>query len=102
MLVDPKVAPAERWDATEAHEKLVLAERLAGWSEKYPEVRVHRMVTRERPARALIAESRRAQLVVVGSWGIGVATALLRGSVCHAVLHRSGCSVAVIRVGEPA
>jgi nucleotide-binding universal stress UspA family protein len=100
MLVDPEVAPAARWDATEAHAKLVLAEQLAGWSETYNDVRVHRMVTRERPARALIAESRRAQLVVVGSWGIGVATALLRGSVCHAVLHRSRCSVAVVRVGE--
>jgi nucleotide-binding universal stress UspA family protein len=54
-------------------------------------------VTRERPAHALVAESRRAQLVVVGSRGRGGATGLLLGSVSHKVLHRSHCSIAVVR-----
>jgi nucleotide-binding universal stress UspA family protein len=75
----------------------VLAERLAGWGEKYPDVRVQRVVTRDRPARALVDESRRAQLVVVGSRGRGAAAGLLLGSVSHAVLYRAHCSVAVVR-----
>jgi nucleotide-binding universal stress UspA family protein len=47
----------------------VLAERLAGWQEKYPEVTVHRTVVHDRPARALLHAARDAQLVVVGSRG---------------------------------
>jgi nucleotide-binding universal stress UspA family protein len=97
LIVDPKIAPVVDWDAMEADAKVVLAERLAGWADKFPDVRVHRLVTRERPAHALITESRRAQLVVVGSRGRGGATGLVLGSVSHAVLHRSHCSVAVVR-----
>jgi nucleotide-binding universal stress UspA family protein len=97
VVADPAVAPIMDWDAIEADEKAVLAERLAGWSEKYPDVRVHRLVTRDRPAHALVEESRRAQLVVVGSRGRGTALGLLLGSVSRTVLHRSHCSVAVVR-----
>jgi nucleotide-binding universal stress UspA family protein len=96
-IADPKIALVVDWDALEADAKEVLAERLAGWAEKYPDVRVHRVVTRERPAHALVAESRRAQLVVVGSRGRGGAPGLLLGSVSHKVLHRSHCSIAVVR-----
>jgi nucleotide-binding universal stress UspA family protein len=84
-------------ETVEADEQEVLAERLAGWSEKYPDVRVQRVVTHDRPAHALIEESQRAQLVVVGSRGRGAAVGLLLGSVSHAVLHRAHCSVAVVR-----
>lgn len=97
LLVDPALAPLLDWDAIEADEREVLAERLAGWGEKYPDVRVHRLVTRDRPAHALVQESRRAQLVVVGSRGRGAAAGLFLGSVSHAVLHRAHCSVAVVR-----
>jgi nucleotide-binding universal stress UspA family protein len=69
----------------------------ATWSEKYPDVCVDRIVTRERPAHALVSESRRAQLVVVGSRDRRGATGLVLGSVSHAVLYRSHCSVAVVR-----
>jgi nucleotide-binding universal stress UspA family protein len=85
------------WEAIETDEHEVLAERLAGWSEKYPDVRVQREVTRDRPAHALVEKSRQAQLVVVGSRGRGAAAGLLLGSVSHAVLHRAHCSVAVVR-----
>jgi nucleotide-binding universal stress UspA family protein len=97
LIADPEIAPILDWDAVEADEKVVLAERMAGWAEKYPDVHVHRLVTRDRPAHALVAESRRAQLVVVGSRGRGGATGFVLGSVSHAVLHRSHCSVAVVR-----
>ena len=96
QLIDPMV-PLLGWDAIETEEQEVLAERLAGWSAKYPDVQVERSVTRDRPAHALVEESRRAQLVVVGSRGRGAAAGLLLGSVSHALLHRAHCSVAVVR-----
>ncbi len=85
------------WDAVAVEEQAVLAERLAGWGAKYPEVDVRRSVVRDVPARALVAASREAQLVVVGSRGRGNVTGLLLGSVSHGVLHGSHCPVAVVR-----
>jgi nucleotide-binding universal stress UspA family protein len=87
------------WDAVEAEEQQLLAERLAGWSEKYPDVEVRRVVERDSPAHALIeqASGTNAQLMVVGSHGRGSAAGLVLGSVSHALLHHSPCPVAVVR-----
>ncbi|SMC65263.1 universal stress protein [Kibdelosporangium aridum] len=85
------------WDAVEAEEHRLLAERLAGWGEKYPDVVVRRVVVRDRPAHTLIEHATGAQLVVVGSHGRGSAAGLVLGSVSHAVLHHSPCPVAVVR-----
>ncbi|RAS67385.1 nucleotide-binding universal stress UspA family protein [Lentzea atacamensis] len=87
------------WDAAEAEEHRLLAERLAGWSEKYPDVEVRRVVVSDGPAHALIeqATASSAQLVVVGSHGRGSAAGLVLGSVSHALLHHSPCPVVVVR-----
>ncbi|MDT0352866.1 universal stress protein [Pseudonocardia sp. DSM 45834] len=84
-------------DAIDADEHRLLAERLAGWSEKFPDVSVRRLVTRYRPARTLIEQSGHAQLVVVGSRGRGGFAGMLLGSVSHALLHHAACPVAVVR-----
>jgi nucleotide-binding universal stress UspA family protein len=97
LLVDPAVAPLLDWDAIEADEHRLLGEWLAGWSERYPDVPVERVVTRDRPARTLVEQSGRAQLVVVGSRGRGGISGLLLGSVSHALLHHAKCPVAVVR-----
>ncbi|MHA6794287.1 universal stress protein [Pseudonocardia bannensis] len=97
LLVDPVMAPLMDWDAIETDEHKLLAERLAGWSGTYPDVPVQRVVTRDRPASALIEQSGHAQLVVVGSRGRGGFTGLLLGSVSHALLHHAKCPVAVVR-----
>jgi nucleotide-binding universal stress UspA family protein len=87
------------WDSVEAEESRLLAERLAGWNEKYPDVEVRRVIVSDGPAHALIeqATASKAQLVVVGSHGRGSAAGLVLGSVSHALLHHSPCPVAVVR-----
>jgi nucleotide-binding universal stress UspA family protein len=84
-------------EAIDGDERRLLAERLAGWSEKYPDVPVERLVTRYRPAATLIEQSGHAQLVVVGSRGRGGFTGLMLGSVSHALLHHAACPVAIVR-----
>ncbi|TWF82257.1 nucleotide-binding universal stress UspA family protein [Pseudonocardia hierapolitana] len=74
-----------------------LAESLAGWTEKYPDVPVRRIVSHSTAARRLIDLSEEAQLVVVGSRGHGELVGLVLGSVSNAVVHRAACPVAVVR-----
>lgn len=97
VVVDPMPSPLVEWKDLQIEEQAVLGERLAGWAEKYPDVRVRRVVARDRPAHALLEEAAGAQLVVVGSRGRGGFAGLLLGSVSHAMLHRSPCPVAVVR-----
>lgn len=75
----------------------VLAERLAGWQEKYPDVPIIREVVREHPTRALLHFADHAQLVVVGSRGRGGFTGLLLGSTSQYLTHHVPCPVAVVR-----
>jgi nucleotide-binding universal stress UspA family protein len=79
----------------EGHE--VLAERLAGWQEQYPDVHVRRRIVCDRPARWLIDESKRALLVVVGSRGRGGIANMLLGSVSTAVAESAAAPVVVVR-----
>jgi len=95
--IHEELASLVEWDASA--ESAVLAERLAGWGQKYPQVAVRRTVVRDGAVRALVTASAGAQLVVVGSRGRGNAAGLLLGSVSHGVLHGAHCPVAVVRPG---
>lgn len=77
--------------------ELALAERLAGWRERYPDVTVRRVVVDDRPADQLIDQSREAQLVVLGSHGRGGFTGMLLGSVSQAVVQSAHTPVVVVR-----
>jgi nucleotide-binding universal stress UspA family protein len=89
----------EKWSeqAVQPAAKATLAERLAGWEERYPDVVVHRLVVWDQPARHLLDKSQSAQLIVVGSRGRGGFTGLLLGSVSTAVVHAARVPVIVAR-----
>jgi nucleotide-binding universal stress UspA family protein len=78
----------------------VLAESLAGWQEKHPDMPIRRVVLRGHAGRALAEASKGARLLVVGSRGLGSFRGMLLGSVSHAVLHHAHCPVAVVRTHD--
>lgn len=88
---------AEDWEQLEEQQLQTLAERLAGFSTLYPDVKVERVVTRDRAVRALVEHAEGAQLVVVGSHGRGGFTGMVLGSTSRALLQASPCPVMVVR-----
>ncbi len=96
-LNDPALAELVDWQTAAVQAEELLAERLAGWGEKYPDVPVQRVVARGRAALALLDQAARAQLVVVGSRGHGEIAGLLLDSVSNALVHGAGCPVAIVR-----
>ena len=86
---------SKQWSTLQSRAAELLAERLAGWQERYPDVTVHRRLVFDRPARHLLEESESAQLVVVGSHGRGGYAGMLLGSVSTAVVHAARIPVIV-------
>lgn len=98
MLFDPAMAVVmPSWDVLEAEERKMLADQVGVWSQKFPDVVVELLVTRDQPAHHLLERSARAQLVVVGSRGHGQVVGMALGSVSNALVHRARCPVAVVR-----
>lgn len=84
-------------DEIEAEETRLVAEAVAGWSTRYPDVPVRQRVVCAAPADALVSAADGAELLVVGARGRGGFTGLLLGSVSQRVLHHAPCPVAVVR-----
>lgn len=82
----PAPEAAQRW----------LAEAIAGWQEKYPDVRSVHAVTRGHPVDALVLESMGAEMLVVGARSRHAHVASLLGSVSQGVLHHARCPVAIV------
>ncbi len=85
------------WHDREKEGQEILAERLAGWQERYPDVHVDRKLFCDKPSEWLLKESERAQLVVVGSRGRGGFPGMLLGSVSSAVAQSARIPVLVVR-----
>jgi nucleotide-binding universal stress UspA family protein len=84
-------------ETLEEGEQRLLAERLAGWREKYPDVEIRPLLVRDRPRHTLLKASETAQLVVVGSHGRGGFTGMLLGSTSQALVQHAQCPVLVVR-----
>jgi nucleotide-binding universal stress UspA family protein len=89
--------PSMEWSAQQSRAEEALAERLAGWQERYPDVVVHRRLVWDHPARHLIDEAESSQLMVVGSRGRGGFAGMLLGSVSAAVAQAARAPVIVAR-----
>ncbi|MGB0436607.1 MAG: universal stress protein [Mycobacterium sp.] len=94
--------PSINWSPAETEnikssEKELLAERLAGFRERYPDTPVRRVVVADRPGYQLLKHSGSAQLVVVGSHGRGGFAGMLLGSVASAVVNSATVPVIVVR-----
>lgn len=85
------------WHDREKEGQEILAERLAGWQERYPDVHVERKLFCDKPSEWLLQESERAQLLVVGSRGRGGFPGMLLGSVSSAVAQSARIPVLVVR-----
>ena len=94
---DVSSIPSLEWSALESRAAETLAERLAGWQERYPNVTIRRRVVFAQPTRHLLEESDSVQLVVVGSHGRGEFAGMLLGSVSTAVVHATHAPVIVAR-----
>lgn len=93
----PLAPPAYDFAEAEQEAHRVLAEVLAGWQEKYPQVEIERRVVHTLDAPALLVRaSSHAGLVVVGSRGRGELRSLLLGGCGYVLVHRAHCPVAVV------
>jgi nucleotide-binding universal stress UspA family protein len=85
------------WASVDAQQRRWLAESLAGWCEKYPDVKVSRSTVNGEPRKVLLDRSAAAQLIVVGSHGRGGVRRMLLGSTSHALVEHANCPVLVVR-----
>jgi nucleotide-binding universal stress UspA family protein len=88
---------SDAWLKIVEREKRLLAEGLAGYAERYPDVVTQSVVVYDRPARALVDYSETAQLLVVGTRGRGPLTGAFLGSTSRAVGKLAQCPVAIVR-----
>lgn len=90
-------AAQQEWNVVEDEQRQLLDERLAPFTERFPDVEVGKLVTRDRPVRALVEAARDAQLLVVGSHGRGGFRGMLLGSTSRALLQSAPCPLVVVR-----
>ena len=79
--------------AADLHERAraELAEAVAGWREKFPDVELTQQVSTDHPVRALRSAADSASLLVLGSHGRGA-----EGSIGATVLRVAPCAVAIV------
>ncbi|MGW4734787.1 universal stress protein [Streptomyces shenzhenensis] len=80
----------------EPYEKKALAEALAPWRERFPDVPVVEHIEMGSAGQVLLSLADRAQLMVVGRRAHHTAVGARIGSVAHGVLHHAPCPVAVV------
>lgn len=84
------------WRDVAETQRLEVAEMLAGWQEKYPEVQVSTTLVRGHAPTVLAEESRDGQLLVVGSRGRGGFAGLMLGSVSASLITHTRCPLTIV------
>ncbi|MCW2848408.1 MAG: UspA domain protein [Marmoricola sp.] len=82
-------------------ERLGLAESMAGFAEKYPDVRVRTEIINDAPQDAMVKLGERMNLVVIGSHQSGPVSQMLFGMVSVSVVEHAICPVAVLPLAAP-
>jgi nucleotide-binding universal stress UspA family protein len=85
-----------------AAERLIFMDVLTPWREKYPQIEVEETLVCGHPVGVICEASAAADLVVIGSRGLGRFGSAMLGSVGHGILHHAHCPVAVVRVAGEA
>ncbi len=83
--------------AMDRAERTRLADDLARWHDKYPDVVVRQQVLRGKATAVLLSLARTAQLLVVGSRGRGGFTGMMLGSTSQSLISHAVCPVVVVR-----
>lgn len=86
----------ERQALSDRAEEAIPRFNLAGLREKYPEVEVDSRTDRTGPAHALLAETREADVVVIGTHRRAGRIGPPVGPVAHVLLHHSHCPVVLV------
>ncbi|MFF8841018.1 universal stress protein [Streptomyces sp. NPDC015130] len=92
-----------------AERRRLLAESVAGWAERYPDVAMTQEVLRGHPVEQLALASQESLSLVVGRRGRGGYSGMRLGSTVHGLLHRAPCPLVTVplpqrerRTGDPA
>ena len=85
------------WKRFEQERREKLEKGLAPLEAKYPDVKVTKVVTQDRPVRALVDHAKEAQLLITGSHGRGGFKGMLLGSTSRALLQAAPCPMMVVR-----
>jgi nucleotide-binding universal stress UspA family protein len=85
------------WSFLQSQAATTLSRSIATARQHFPDVDVAERLINDQPGDALLDASRGAELLVVGSRGLGGLTGMFLGSVSHGAVHRADCSVAVVR-----
>jgi len=92
---------AAAFDNLRGGAEVAVAEAVAGWQEKYPDVAISTVAPHGHPAKVLVSRSESARILVVGGRPRQVAGFLL-GSVADAAVRYARCPVAVVRSADRA
>lgn len=95
-----QVPPLADWTSVGEEEQALLAEAVAGWRDKEPDVVIREVVVRSRPAAALREAALDAELLVVGHRHRPPLARL--GSTVHGLLHRAPCPLVVVPIEQGA
>ncbi|WP_368266799.1 universal stress protein [Corynebacterium ulcerans] len=90
-------AAQQEWNVIEDEQTQLLHDRFQPLLERFPDVDVDMVITRDRPIRALEDSAKDAQLLVVGSHGRGGFRGMLLGSTSRALLQSAPCPMVVVR-----